>query len=47
MGGAISAIMSSIHMKRMKKDYVALLNPKLYKHYVDDTITKRKNATND
>ena len=47
MGGAISVIMSGIHMKRMEKDCVALLNPKLYKRYVDNTIAKRKkNATN-
>ena len=48
MGGAISVIMSGIHMKRMEKDCVAPLNPKFYRRYVDDTITKRKkNATND
>ena len=48
MGGAISVILSGIHMKRMEKDCVAPLNPKLYKRYVDDTLTKRKkNATND
>ena len=48
LGGAISVIMSGIHMKRMEKDCVAPFNPKLYKRYVDDTITKRKkNATND
>ena len=41
MGGAISVIMSGIHM-------VAPLNPKFYRRYVDDTITKRKkNGTND
>ena len=35
-------------MKRTEKDCVAPLNPKLYKRYGDDTITKRKkNATND
>ena len=48
MGGAISVNMSGIHMKRMEKDCVAPLNPKFYKRYVDDTITKRrKNTTND
>ena len=48
MGGAISVIMSGIYMKRMEKDCVAPWNPKLYKRYVDDTITKRKkNATID
>ena len=48
MGGATSVIMSGIHMKRMEKDCVAPLNPKLYHRYVDHTITKRKkNATND
>ena len=48
MGSAITVIMPGIHMKRMEKDCVAPLNPKLYKRYVDDTITKRKkNATND
>ena len=48
MGGAISVIMSGIHMKRMEKDCVAPLNLKFYKRYVDDTITKRKkNATNE
>ena len=40
MGGAISVIMSGIHMKRMEKDCVAPLNPEFYKRYVDDTITK-------
>ena len=40
--------MSGIHMKRMEKECVAPLNPKLHKQYVDDTITKRKkNAAND
>ena len=35
-------------MKRMEKDCVAPLNPKLDKRYVDDTIVRRKeNATND
>ena len=48
MGNAISVIMSGIHMKRMEKDCVAPLNPKFYRRYVDDTVTKRKkNATND
>ena len=48
MGGAISVIMSSIHLKRMEKDWVAPLNPKFYRRYVHDTITKRKkNAAND
>ena len=48
MGGAISVIMSGIHMKRMEKDCVAPLNPTFYQRYVDDTITKRKkNATDD
>ena len=46
MGGAISVIMSGIHMKRMEEDSVAALNPKLYNRYVDVTMTKRKkNAT--
>ena len=46
MHGAISVIMSGIHMKTMENDFVVPLNPKLYKRYVDDTITKRKkNAT--
>ena len=40
MGAAISVIMSGIHMKRMEKDCVAPLNPKFYRRYVDDTITK-------
>ena len=39
MGGAISVIMSGIHMKRMEKDCVAPLNPKLYKRYVDDKLS--------
>ena len=48
MGGAISVIISGIHMKRMEKDCAAPLNLNLYKRYVHDTITKRKkNATND
>ena len=48
MGGAISVIMYRIYMKRIKKDYVAPLNRKLYEHYIDNTRTKRKkNATND
>ena len=48
MGGAISVIMSSIHLKRMEKDWVAPLNPKFYHRYVHDTITKgKKNAAND
>ena len=48
MGGAISVIMFGIHTKRMEKDCVALSNPKLYKHDVEETITKRKkNATDD
>ena len=48
MGGAISVIMSGIHMKSMEKDCVAPLNPKFYRRYVDNTVTKRKeNAGND
>ena len=48
MGGAISVIVSGIHMKRMEKDCVGPLNPILYKLYIDDSITKwKKNATND
>ena len=48
MGGAISVIMSGIHMKRMKKDCVAPINSKFYQRYVDDSITKRKkNPTNE
>ena len=48
MGGAISVIMPGIQMKRMEKDCVAPLNPKVYKRYVDGTIAKRKkNAAND
>ena len=48
MAGAISVIMSGIHMKRMEKDCVAPLNPKFYQRYVEYTKTKRKkNATND
>ena len=48
MWGTFSGIMSGIHMKRMEKECVAPLNPKLHKQYVDDTITKRKkNAAND
>ena len=47
-GWFISVIMSDIHLKRIEKDCVAPLNPKLYKSYVDDTINKRKkNAAND
>ena len=42
MGGVISVIMCGIHMKRMEKDCVVPLNPKLYKRYVDDTITKKR-----
>ena len=49
MWGTISGIMSGIHMKRMEKECVAPLNPKLRKQYdVDYTITKwKKNAAND
>ena len=45
MGGAISVIMSGIHMNRLEKERVMPLKPKFYKHYVDDTITKRKKNT--
>ena len=45
MGGAISVIMSDIHMNRMEKERVVPLKPKFYKRYVDDTITKRKKNT--
>ena len=41
MGGAISVIMSGIHMNRLEKEHVMPLKPKLYKCYID-TITKRK-----
>ena len=48
MGGAISVIMSGIHMKRMETDCVVPLNQKLYKRYVDDKRIKRmKNTWND
>ena len=46
MGGAISVIMSGIHMNRLEKEPVMPLKPKFYKRYVDDTITKRKKNTN-
>ena len=42
IGGAISVIMFVVNMKRIEKDCVAPLNWKLYKGYVDDTITKKK-----
>ena len=45
MGGAISVIMSGIHMNRLEKERVMPLKPKFYKRYVDDTITKRKKNT--
>ena len=48
MGGAVSVIMSCIHMKRIEKDCIASLNQKLCKRYVDNTITKiNKNAAMD
>ena len=47
MGGAISVVMSGIHMKSMEKDRVAPLNPKFYRRYVDNTVTKRKENTGD
>ena len=48
MGGAISVIMSGIHMKSMEKDCVPPLNPKFYCFYVADTLIKRKkNGAND
>ena len=46
MAGVISVIMSAIHMNRLEKERVMTLKPKFYKHYVDDTITKRKKNTN-
>ena len=45
MDGAISVIMSSIHMNRLEKVCVMPLKPAFYKRYVDDTITKRKKNT--
>ena len=45
MGGAISVIMSGIHMNRLEKEPVMPLKPKFYKRYVDETITKRKKNT--
>ena len=45
MGGAISVVMSGIHLNRLEKEHVMLLNPKFYKRYVDDTITMRKKNT--
>ena len=45
MGGAISVIMSGIHMNRMEKYRVVPFKPKLYRRYVDDTISKRKKNT--
>ena len=43
--GAISVIMSGIHMNRLEKERVMSLKSKFYKRYVDDTITKRKKNT--
>ena len=45
MGGAISVIMSGIHMNSMEKERVVPLKLKFYKRYVDDTITERKENT--
>ena len=45
MGGAISVIMSGIHMNRMEKEHVVPLKPKFYKCYIDDAITKKKKNT--
>ena len=42
MGGAISVIMSGIHLNRLEKERAMPLKPKFYKCYVDDTITKKK-----
>ena len=43
--GAISVVMSGIHMNRMEKERIVPLKHKFYKHYIDDTITKRKKNT--
>ena len=45
MGGAISVIMSGIHMNRMEKKRAVPLKPKFYKRFIVDTITKRKKNT--
>ena len=45
MGGAISVIMSGIHLNSLEKERVMLLKPKFYKRFVDKTITKRKKNT--
>ena len=45
MGGAISVIMSGIHMNRLEKERVMPLKPNIYERYVDDIITKRKKNT--
>ena len=45
MGGAISVVMSGIHMNRLEKERVMPLKPNIYERYVDDTITKRKKNT--
>ena len=46
MGGAISVIMSGIFMAKLEKDQVKPLKPRLYKRYVDDTISSRKKNCN-
>ena len=42
MGGAISGVMSDIHVNRLEKELVMPLKPKFYESYIDDTITMRK-----
>ena len=45
MGGAISGVMSGIHMNRLEEERVMPLKPKFDERYVDGTITKRKKNT--
>ena len=43
MGGPLSVTLSEIYMSKMEDGIVGKRQPKVYKHYVDDTINRRKN----
>ena len=44
MGGPLSVTLSDVYMSKMEDRIVGKHQPKVYKHYVDDTINRHKNS---
>ena len=42
MGGSLYVIFSDIYMTKTEKEVVKLTNPRFYKRFLDDIISKKK-----